>query len=207
MDKYRNFKELQLHETEGTDFEICVRKGASGVAVIAPHGGGIEPGTMDIADSVAGSEHSFYCFKGTKRIGNNKLHMASDKFDEPRGIRIAQEARHVLSIHGCTGRKDTIWVGGRDTALKKKLIKALTRAGFNAEESKRCGLKGMRPGNICNRGLTGKGAQIEISVGLRRKIFDRPPYENQKEKPRIFHHMVEAIRKVLEGYADLYLSG
>jgi phage replication-related protein YjqB (UPF0714/DUF867 family) len=50
------------HEKEGRDYEVHQRKGASGIAVIAPHGGGIEPGTMDIADSVAGEEHTFCCF-------------------------------------------------------------------------------------------------------------------------------------------------
>ena len=206
MDNYRNFKELQLHETEGTDFEICVRKGTSGIAIIAPHGGGIEPGTMDIADGIAGREHSFYCFKGIKPVGNNKLHIASDKFDEPLGIRITQEARHVLSIHGCTGQKDTVLVGGRDSALKKKLINALTRTGFNTEESKQCGLKGTSPGNICNRGRTGEGAQIEISESLRRKMFDRLSPEDLKKKRQVFHHMVETIRKVLEEYAALHPS-
>ena len=48
MDKYRNFQELKRHEKEGTDYEICARKGSSGIAVMAPHGGGIEPGTMDM---------------------------------------------------------------------------------------------------------------------------------------------------------------
>ena len=207
MDKYRTFKELALHETEGTDFEICIRKGTSGIAIIAPHGGGIEPGTMDIADSVARTQHAFYCFKGIKPTGNHKLHLASHTFDEPHGLRMAREAQHILSIHGCTGPKSEIWVGGRDATLKKSLILALTRAGLKAEESKRCGLKGMRPENICNRGRTGKGAQIEVSEGLRKKIFDRSSNENHREKHPVFHHMVEAIRKALEEYAASHPSG
>lgn len=206
MDKYRNFKELKLHEKEGTDFEICLRKGLSGIAVMAPHGGGIEPGTMDIADSVAGYEHSFYCFRGIKPFGNSKLHLTSERFDEPRGIRIAKGARHVLSIHGCTGRKDTILVGGRDTALKNSLINALTCAGFKTRESKQQqGLRGTRPGNICNRGRTGQGAQIEISEGLRRKLFEPLASGGPNEKRPVFHHMVNTIRKVLEAYAALPL--
>ncbi len=59
------------------------RSGSSGILVMAPHGGGIEPGTGDIADGVAGQHHSFYCFKGIKKQGNRALHITSNRFDEP----------------------------------------------------------------------------------------------------------------------------
>jgi len=36
---------------------------------MAPHGGGIEPGTIDIADAIARSEYTFYAFQGIKKRG------------------------------------------------------------------------------------------------------------------------------------------
>ena len=58
---------------------------------MAPHGGGIEPGTTEIAEAVAGHEHTFYSFSGVKARGNSVLHITSSRFDEPEGIAIAKE--------------------------------------------------------------------------------------------------------------------
>ena len=202
MDKYRNFQELKRHEKEGTDYEICARKGSSGIAVMAPHGGGIEPGTMDIADRVAGEEHAFYCFKGMKKSGNADLHIASDKFDEPGGIQIAEGADLVLAIHGCTGKTDVIFVGGKDHDFRRILVNSISLAGFSARESERPELRGRRSTNICNRGLSGKGGQIEISEGLREKMFDNLPHGTGKEKNKVLDHVVTALRIALDTYIE-----
>lgn len=202
MDKYRNFQELKRHEKEGTDYEICIRNGSSGIAVLAPHGGGIEPGTVDIADRVAGKEHTFYCFKGMKMSGNADLHITSDKFDEPEGIRIAEEAELVLAIHGCIGSKDIIFVGGKDGDFKRILLNSISQAGFKAKESDRTGLKGIKSANICNRGHSGKGGQVEISENLRGKMFDNMSHGTEKEKNKVFDDVVAALRKALETYRE-----
>jgi phage replication-related protein YjqB (UPF0714/DUF867 family) len=202
MGKYRNFRELKRHEKEGTDYEICVRKGLSGIAVVAPHGGGIEPGTVDIADRVAGEEHAFYCFKGMKKSGNADLHIASDKFDEPEGIRIAEGAGLVLAIHGCIGKTDIILVGGKDDDFRRILVSSISRAGFGARESDRLELRGRRSANICNRGRSGKGGQVEISESLREKMFDNLPYGTEKEKNKVFDGVVTALRKALDTYLE-----
>jgi phage replication-related protein YjqB (UPF0714/DUF867 family) len=202
MDKYRNFQELKRHEREGTDYEICIRKGSSGIAVIAPHGGGIEPGTLDIANRVAGKEHTFYCFKGVKMSGNVDLHITSDNFDEPEGTRIAEEAELVLAIHGCMGNKDIIFVGGKDGDFKRILLNSITQAGFEAKESDRPGLKGIKSANICNRGRSGKGGQVEISESLRGKMFDNMSRGTEKEKNTVFDNIVAALRKALETYLE-----
>lgn len=67
MDKYANFIELKQNEREGEDYTILLREANSKFVIIAPHGGGIEPGTIDIADAVASSDHTFYAFKGIKK--------------------------------------------------------------------------------------------------------------------------------------------
>jgi len=189
---------LKQHEKEGVDYEIHIRKSRSEIAVIAPHGGGIEPGTLDIADVVAGPEHTFYCFKGIKKKGNTDLHITSDKFDEPHGIKIAEESERVLAIHGCRDRDEVIYVGGNDLALKGQLLHEFIEAGFVAKESMRPDLQGTKPENICNRGQRGKGCQIEISEGLREKMFDGFFHGAGKTKNSVFYDVVAAITKVLE---------
>ena len=64
---YTNFGELVQNEKADEDYTILYREVDSQVAIIAPHGGGIEPGTIDIADAIAGCDFTFYAFKGLKK--------------------------------------------------------------------------------------------------------------------------------------------
>jgi phage replication-related protein YjqB (UPF0714/DUF867 family) len=53
------------------------------VAIIAPHGGKIEPGTSEIAAAIAGDDYSLYRFQGLRDRPREELHITSAKFDEP----------------------------------------------------------------------------------------------------------------------------
>ena len=53
-DKYRSYAELHENEDEGIDFRVCMNDRAASAAVIAPHGGKIEPGTSEITTAIAG---------------------------------------------------------------------------------------------------------------------------------------------------------
>ena len=64
MDRYSGFDELKRHEKEGVDYRIRARLGYSGIAILSIHGGDIEPGTSQIADAIAGQEHTFYALEG-----------------------------------------------------------------------------------------------------------------------------------------------
>lgn len=69
VDKYSNYDELSCHEPKGIDYRIrCVS--SSDIAILAIHGGKIEPGTTEIAEAVAKNQHSFYTFEGLKPTGN-----------------------------------------------------------------------------------------------------------------------------------------
>jgi phage replication-related protein YjqB (UPF0714/DUF867 family) len=198
MDKYTSFGELARHETEEADYVILARKGPSPVAVIVPHGGGIEPGTADIADAVAADQHAFAAFKGLKKTGNADLHIRSDRFDEPTAVRTAEQARVVVTIHGCQGEDERVYVGGRNDDLKRKIIDALSLAGFHAEESQKPGLGGKSRQNICNRCRTGRGVQIEISRGLRARMFEGLARRSIRKKTQTFYRFVRAIKDAID---------
>src|SRR3990172_5638797 len=102
VDRYSNYTELAASEKEGKDFKrvVCARAGAL-VAVIAPHPGRIEPKTGIIAQRIAGTEFSLYCFCGRKRNGNRTLHITSPNFDEPECVKLVANHRWILAIHGC----------------------------------------------------------------------------------------------------------
>ena len=76
-DKYPNFATLAQHERAGIDYCVLVRRAEPAFAIVAPHGGGIEPGTSEIADAIARQRWSFYTFEGLKRAGNGVLHITS----------------------------------------------------------------------------------------------------------------------------------
>jgi len=99
-DKYRNFAELARSESSGIDYDVLVRRARPAFAIIAPHGGGIEPGTSEIADAVADRTHSFYAFEGLKPSGNTDLHITSTRFDEPMCLTVLGHTEVVVTLHG-----------------------------------------------------------------------------------------------------------
>ncbi|UCF92136.1 MAG: poly-gamma-glutamate hydrolase family protein [Desulfobacterales bacterium] len=195
MDNYKSFHELNKTEKAGRDYRIQWRIGNSGIAIMAPHGGEIEPGTTEIADAIAGGQHSFYSFEGLKSQGNLKLHIPSSKFDEPVGIDIARQSRKVLTVHGCRDPKAIVHIGGKDSGLKAKIKAGLRRAGFAVLESRR--YAGMHSNNICNRSRTGQGVQLEISLGLRRQMFPALARRRRQRVTLTFHQLAAAVKQAL----------
>jgi phage replication-related protein YjqB (UPF0714/DUF867 family) len=192
-DRYAGFAALAGAEVEGVDFVIIQRTGLSGMAVMAPHGGGIEPGTADIADAVAADRHTLYGFKGIKPAGNRVLHITSNRFDEPRAVRLAEAAAWVLTLHGCRGAEEIVWVGGRHMAFRAIFLHTLRRFGFQASASQQLGLRGLQPGNLCNRGRLGQGVQLEISAGLRRRLYLSIEYRRVRQRTPAFYRLVAAL--------------
>ena len=198
MDRYLKFSDLARNETEGEDYAIDHRKGDHKVAVVAIHGGGIEPGTADIADAVAGKTYAYYAFKGLKKRGNKILHLGSNRYDEPLGMQVVQDARIVLSIHGCRAETQIVFVGGKDRELREKVISSLQSAGFVAVVSAVPGQRGINDENICNRCKSGKGVQLEISRGLRDKMYEGLDRRSKRKRAPLFYAFVQCLRMALE---------
>ena len=194
MRAYRDFAQLREHEREGRDYVILHRRGKSGILVMAPHGGGIEPGTGDIASAVAGREHAFYGFKGIKPTGNRILHITSNRFEEPLALRMLRTAQRVVTIHGCREEAPLVWIGGRDTVGGEGIIARLEEAGIPACRCARTGLRGLRPDNLCNRGHSRAGIQLELSMGLRRTLFSDFGKRRLRLPTPLFHRFVRALR-------------
>jgi phage replication-related protein YjqB (UPF0714/DUF867 family) len=201
MERHNAYRELEKNEKKGRDYQIRFRQGKSGIAVIAPHGGGIEPGTTEIADAVAGDAHDYYSFEGLKHRGNLELHMTSRHFDEPIGMRIVRISNAALVIHGCKGEEIIVYIGGRDEILKEIVTSALEDFGFSVQENPR--FPGKSPLNICNRSRLGKGVQLEITWELRRRMFQDLARAKRKSPTKLFGTFVLALRNSLSEYVDL----
>lgn len=196
--KYATYAELRRVERQGLDYRIRCRTGPSAVAVMAPHGGEIEPGTTEIAEAVAGRDHGFYSFEAMKPSGNMDLHIPSTLFDEPEGLRMASGAATVLTIHGCREPDPVVLVGGLDGRLRQAVASALEQCGFRVREDPR--LPGRSPANLCNRGRNGGGVQVEVSRGLRRTLFPGLSSADRETPLPSFERFVAALRKALDEF-------
>lgn len=193
MTPYTSYAVLKAHEAMGVDYRIRARRGSSDIAVMAVHGGGIEPGTTEIAEAVAGDDHAFYTFSGLKPEGNVQLHLSSRLFDEPVGVAIAADALTVVTVHGCRDRKAITYLGGRHHQLREAIKRSLAAAGFWAADSLR--FPGVNPKNICNRNRSAMGVQLEISLGMRQQLFEDVARRLRHRTTPLFSAYVGALRQ------------
>lgn len=182
-DRYCCFRELERNEEHGRDFVITtVRRTTSICLVLAPHGGGIERGTSDIARAIAGQNFNLYLFEGVKPTGNEALHITSSRFDEPSCLDVLSSCDLVVAVHGCKGEVERVLLGGLHRPMMREVSDSLQNHGIQVESSGHP-FPATDPRNICNRGRTRQGVQLELSWALRRS-------QNQ-------HRVVDAMRAVL----------
>ncbi|WP_163268679.1 poly-gamma-glutamate hydrolase family protein [Chelativorans alearense] len=188
-DKYASYDELSQHEVENTDYSVTTRPVAGSlVAIVAPHGGGIEFFTAQLAESIAGNDHNYYAFKGLKKTGNRDLHITSHRFNEPRALSLIGPCEKVLTVHGLKGDGQFLQIGGRDAELRERIHDVLCAASFDSKIVTGGDYGGTEPQNICNRGSTLRGVQLEISAGLRQVL---------RGDGAVYARFVNALRSVL----------
>jgi phage replication-related protein YjqB (UPF0714/DUF867 family) len=167
-DRYSKFAELAAKEKLGTDYQIRFKDRGTPTVVLAPHGGWIEPGTSEITESIAGGDLSFYAFEGLRDRPHADLHITSSRFDEPMVLQLIAGAETAIAIHGRAddGDPKTTSLGGRNSALGDAVASCLKEAGFPVAAAS-YELSGRDPANICNRGSSGAGVQLELPRTLR----------------------------------------
>ena len=166
-DDLTGFADLCSQFAEGRDFVVEIARRPSTAAVIAIHGDPIERGVSRIARQIAGQVHNLYLLEGRLPALNYEyLHLASSRFDDPRCLDLVSRCDRVVTVHGCNGLEENVLLGGLDEALKARIAVALTAAGVPCQtEGHR--FPGRQPPNICNRGATGMGVQIELTDPVR----------------------------------------
>lgn len=102
---------------------------------------------------------------------NSDLHITSANFDEPRGLEIAKLSQVVVTFHGQACMDCFVNVGGLHKILGDSVICELTRVGYSTGRRSDPMLQGLSPQNICNKGSSGQGMQLEISRGLRNLLI------------------------------------
>ncbi len=166
-DHLTGFAELCARFTEGRDFVVEVLQRASTAAVVAIHGDPIERGVSNIARQIAGDEYNLYLLEGRlPTLNYENLHLASSRFDDPRCLGLIARCERVVTIHGCNGLEEKVLLGGLDEILKARIADAFAASGVPCQtEGHR--FPGRQPSNICNRGGTGMGVQVELTDPVR----------------------------------------
>jgi phage replication-related protein YjqB (UPF0714/DUF867 family) len=180
-DTYKNFSELSRKRREGTDFKITDKKTAdTSIAFVAPHGGKIEKGTSKVASGSANGVFCLYLFEGIMADKNKELHITSHHFDEPRALELVAKCGAVIGVHGRKdgGDTETIYLGGLDEDLIELIATGLCNAGFKIRAEGH-DFPAKKNNNICNRGISGKGAQIELPYTLRDRLLKEPNKMNR----------------------------
>lgn len=180
-DKYKNFTELS---TATKNYKIDSRDFDTEFIIVAPHGGNIEPTTDLIAKMIASEKYSYYLFLG----GTRDQHITSSHFDEPKCLELISKAKKVITIHGKKGIDYKVMLGGLDDDLIIKGTSILTTNGFEVIPSTD-NVAGKDKNNICNKGSSGKGLQIEMGKELRDSL------KEDSLKLKIFS---DCIRKTIE---------
>ncbi|MFF8955317.1 poly-gamma-glutamate hydrolase family protein [Streptomyces sp. NPDC014894] len=101
-----------------TDADLGAAHPFTRTTVLALHGGGIEPGTSEIALGIAGynpadltpvtpvppnnwSTHDYWMFEGLLGSGNSAMHITSTRCDDLVALSMAGGSANVISVHGC----------------------------------------------------------------------------------------------------------
>lgn len=182
---FKSFGDLEAAYKEGVDYRIAISRGHHPqIAVIAPHGGAIERPTSQIAAGIAREDFSCYLFEGIRKAENYRaLHLTSEYFNEPRCLELIAECDRVVTVHGCEGDEIAVLLGGLDAELAALIADALATEGVVAKLSGHQ-FFGTKPTNICNRGSSRAGAQMELTAALR-------------NSPATVASVVRAVRGVL----------
>ncbi len=185
--------------------------------LIAPHGGGIEPGTSEIMRSVAHlGGWAWYEFAGFLRSGNKTaLHLSSTTFDEPILAGMLPQTNFVLSFHGAGEAADpVVYVCGKWKAGRQILAQSINAAqadhglrAIDVIDSPNAHFRGMDDRNITNRGKSGEGVQLEFSRGARNSLF--PPDASREARGRRSDQLrllVSSIHTATKQLCDLAAS-
>lgn len=172
-DVYANYAALAAAQTEGTDYaRWSVPVTGATWCAIAIHGGGIEPGSGEMARYVGADRMAHYEFAGLLSSGNSTLHITSTNFDEPNALAIAAAAHRCLSFHGAAGTAGVpmTFLGGLDTVTGARVAARLMAAGFAVSMASE-ELNANDASNITNKTLISAGVQLEMSNALRASFF------------------------------------
>jgi phage replication-related protein YjqB (UPF0714/DUF867 family) len=187
--------------------------------ILAPHGGGIEPGTSELCLAVAGYHpanlpqtpsagvtYDYWMFEGIRAEDNAALHVTSTGCDDAMAVSLCAGSLNALALHGFRPKPplseddQVVLVGGRNDRLRELLLAGFEPTGLTALDAGEHGeLNGDAKCNIANRTLLGKGGQLELSTALRDAMFTEHSRSRRKHTTtQLFWTFVAVCRDALD---------
>ena len=202
-DTYSSYAELAANQIEGVDYQIVVVDIGSDTSCMTPHGGGIEAGSSEMIEEVAGNKYNQYRFEGLLPSGNSVLHITSSKFDEPQALTMSAKSKRVLSIHGTSGTEEITYIGGLDKTLCQSVFYHLRKAGFTVELAG-SSIAGINPDNYMNKNIRGMGCQLELTTQQRKAFFANYDFSrpNRVNKSEAFYNYANALKAALASVTE-----
>ncbi|AYP68823.1 replication protein [Bacillus phage vB_BpsM-61] len=200
-DLYPDYETLAANEVKGVDYDVRTYpvKGSK-ILAIAPHGGGIEPGSSELVQGLHERfKFSGYDFDALKSSDNWQLHITSVNFNEPEAIRMNKDMFSSIALHGYSGESSNTYVGGLDHEMREIVTTELRNAGFTVSNDPPIGIAGLGATNIVNRNRRGKGVQLELSTAQRRSFFKdgNISRSNRINRVQAFYDYVNALGKAM----------
>jgi phage replication-related protein YjqB (UPF0714/DUF867 family) len=163
-----DFETVALNFKEGSDFSVSACHGLRREFLIAAiHGGNIQLYTSDMAKTIAAETHGLYLFEGFAQSASQRLYIPSNHFQEPQFGEMAPQYNRVVAIHGLKEeRGPKVLVGGLDKHLVNQILESLNSADIPARAYTKP-VMAVSSNNVCNRGASGKGVQLEIPRAIR----------------------------------------
>ncbi|WP_087974828.1 poly-gamma-glutamate hydrolase family protein [Oceanobacillus rekensis] len=206
-DYYSSYGDLKEHEVLNEDYEIDYQQRGSDISVTAIHGGGIEPGTSEVAEGLANRMNiSYYLFKGIKPTNNMILHLTSKNFDEPIGRSLVQDSLTTLSIHGYHDDQEhqpIIYLGGKNEEYRETLQDSFQKWGFQVVNAP-YKVGGRNVNNIVNDNQLNAGVQIELTAGLRKSLFENHDWSraNRQNTTEVYERLIDALAEGTNNYRE-----
>jgi phage replication-related protein YjqB (UPF0714/DUF867 family) len=108
----------------------------------------------------------------------------------------------VVTIHGEASSGEVVYLGGLDEELTGNIETELRAAGFVTDRHTNPDLQGRHQNNICNRGIRGRGVQLELSRGLRERFFESLSSEGRTQPREELDSFAAAVRTALGTTAE-----
>ena len=197
-DRFKSMTELMELTEENTDWIINSIERNSNVIITAIHGGAIEPATTELAELTAEKGgFDYFTFKAIRTKANAELHVTSRHYDEPKLMKMIANNTYAIAIHGCKGKDEIIYMGGKDEQLMDAMTEEFEKLGIDVRQAP-SHMSGAHDDNIINCCKTEKGVQLELTSGIRKKLFENGRYnkksrENSSNWTQFMYDFAQAI--------------
>ena len=204
---FSSYSQLVLNTTQEIDYIVDVQQPSQEMALVAIHGGAIEPLTGEIVTAVAEDRYSRYVFDGRRENEIEALRIPLSRYDEIRLKALLQRSLAAVVIDGSPEKESVVHLGGGNRPLLAHVRAAMEKLGYAPERLTLPGAS-YTPSRLYNWPQRG-GVLIELSRGLRQSLLEGPldaRFRDAEARNERFQALVDALQGAIVAYVAEALS-